>query len=64
MKIKKLNEEQTAEIAGVIDTEGFWDGLIEGYLVPKDVLEDSYDIIRVKEAVAILKEFQDNCPVY
>ena len=42
-------------------TDDFWYDLCEGYLNPEEILEDQEDVLRVQEAIATLKEFQDSC---
>lgn len=63
MKAKKLKEEESEQIAGTIDNEGFWYALTDGgYLNPEDILEYQEDIDKVHKAIKIVKEFQRMCP--
>jgi len=53
MKLKKGLE---------ISTEDFWyDLTMGGYLKPEEILENEEDIKKVKDAVAIIRDFQDSC---
>lgn len=62
MKKKKLSKQRNDSLASKIDLEGFWYALLDGYLIPEDVLNDEEDIARVKNAIEILKEFENICP--
>lgn len=65
MKLKKMTEEESSDIAATIDNEGFWYSLsVGGYLDPEDVLEDPKDIEKVKKAIAVIAEFERICPSY
>ena len=63
LKRKNLTEEQKEEIASTIDNEGFWYALtMGGYLKPEDILENEKEINKVKEAIDIVREFEEICP--
>ena len=63
MEAKKLTEEQVEQITATIDNEGFWYALTSGgYLKPEDILEDAKEIAKVKEAIALIREFESICP--
>ena len=56
MKIKKGIEVSTAE---------FWYDLTKGgYLKPEEILEDKEDIEKVKNAIAVVEEFEESCEKY
>ena len=43
-------------------TTDFWYDLTDGgYLKPEEILENPSDVKRVKEAIAVIIEFQDSC---
>lgn len=45
-----------------VHTDDFWYNLTEGgYLKPEELLEDSKDVERVKEAIAVINEFEQSC---
>lgn len=53
MKIKKGCEASTSD---------FWYDLTDGgYLNPDDICENSNDAKKVKEAIKVIKDFQDSC---
>jgi len=53
MKIKENCQASTAE---------FWYDLTDGgYLDPDEILENPEDAKRVKEAIAVIKEFENSC---
>ena len=62
MKLKKLTLNESEQIASIIDNEGFWYALTEGYLAPEDILIDTNEIDRIKKAINIVIEFRDICP--
>lgn len=62
MKLKKLTLNQAENIASIIENEGFWYALTEGYLAPEDVLKNKDEINEVKKAINIVIEFRDICP--
>lgn len=43
-------------------TEDFWYDLsCGGYLKPENILENEEDIVKVKEAIEVLMEFESSC---
>ena len=45
-----------------LQTSNFWYDLVYGkYIVPEDILINERDIIRVKQAISILQEFERSC---
>ena len=63
MRLKSMTEEKLNELISTIDNEGFWYSLTDGgWIKPEDVLDNEKDIKRVKEAVAILRRFEDLFP--
>jgi len=64
MEIKDLTEDEWGEIANLVDNEGFWYSLSGGgWLRPEEILSDEKDIQKVKEAIAIVEEFEKLVPV-
>jgi hypothetical protein len=54
MKFKKLKEDE------IIATDDFWyDLFYGGYIDPEKLLVHSEDIEKVKEAIEVLKEFEE-----
>lgn len=51
------------ELSSLIDLEGFWYGLTNGYLRINDVLDNKKDIRKVKDAIKVLKEFESLVPL-
>jgi hypothetical protein len=42
--------------------DDFWYDLTDGgYLKPEEICEDEEDVKRIKEAIAVLKDFYDSC---
>jgi hypothetical protein len=39
-------------------SDGFWYGLTNGYIEPKDILADAEDIQKIKEALVLLEKFE------
>jgi len=54
MKIKKDYQ--------VVSTDFWYDLTYGGYLKPDEILEDPEDARRVRDAVAVLWEFEKSCP--
>jgi len=52
MKIKKDLE---------VSSDDFWYDLTSGYLKPEEILEDSEDIAKVREAIDTLMDFEASC---
>ena len=50
------------DIADIVDLEGFWYSLTNGYLDITDVLDDEKDIKKVKNALKVIKEFEELIP--
>lgn len=49
----------------VISTDDFWYDFFDGgYIKPETFLEDEEDIVRVKNAVAVIRELQDSLEDY
>lgn len=45
-----------------VGTDDFWYDLFYGvYIVPENILEDSRDIEKVKNAIEVLRDFHDSC---
>jgi hypothetical protein len=40
-------------------SDGFWYGINEGYIKPEEILDDEDQVNAVKEAVELLKHFED-----
>ena len=48
-----------------ISTDDFWYDLFDGgYINPETFLEDEEDIVRVKNAIAVIRELQDSLEDY
>lgn len=48
-----------------ISTDDFWYDLFDGgYIKPETFLEDEEDIVRVKNAIAVIRELQDSLEDY
>ena len=52
MKIKNGIEVSTSE---------FWYDVTNGYLKPEEILEDTDDIERVYQAIAVITDFEESC---
>ena len=53
MQIKKTCKDSTSD---------FWYDLSKGgYLKPEEMLEKTEDVEKVKEAIAVLEEFEESC---
>jgi hypothetical protein len=45
-----------------VSTNDFWYDLTDGgYLKPEEILESELDIKRVKDAIELIRDFQDSC---
>ena len=45
-----------------VSTDEFWYDLTDGgYLNPDEILENPEDAKRVKDAIAVIKEFENSC---
>ena len=43
-------------------TQDFWYDLTDGgYLKPEDIVENPEDVRRIKEAIALIREFESSC---
>lgn len=42
-------------------TQEFWYDLKEGYLKPEEILEDADDVARVKAAIKLIEQFEEDC---
>ena len=52
MKLKKN--------CGVSSSE-FWYDLVDGYLNLDDMIEDELNIKKIRDAIRVLKDFEDSC---
>ena len=60
--IKDLDNETRQEIAWrIIDGDGFWYSLNEGYIDPGKILADKEQLNKLKEALQIVRAFESLC---
>ena len=60
MKFKEMTEEQLDDLGGIIDNEGFWYALTEGFIKLNDILNPK-DCAKVEIAIALIQDFERSC---
>lgn len=61
-EIKDLDNETQKEIAGcIIEGDGFWYCLNEGYIDPEKILADKEQLNKLKEALQTVRAFESLC---